>query len=87
MKLFFLLLLPLFAVAQFSREFLFNSFDGAKIHYDVGREGKPVVLLYEFMSSDKSPKRLSLGQLLVDAVLKVVVIILARFSDLPLRFE
>lgn len=60
--------------AQTSREPLFTSFDGTKIHYDTSGKGKPVVLLHGFISTSESWKRASVRQALVDAGFKVVTL-------------
>ena len=60
--------------AQTSREPLFTSFDGTKIHYDVLGEGKPVVLLHGFISNSESWKRAPVRQALADAGFKVVML-------------
>lgn len=88
MKLFFLVVLLFissFANAQTSREPLFTSFDGTKIHYDVLGEGKPVVLLHGFISNSESWKRASVRQALADAGFKVVMLDLRGngLSDKP----
>jgi len=88
MKPFFLILLLFssgFANAQTSREPLFTSFDGTKIHYDVLGEGKPVVLLHGFISNSESWKRAPVRQALADAGFKVVMLDLRGngLSDKP----
>lgn len=88
MKLFFLVVLLFissFANAQTSREPLFTSFDGTKIHYDVLGKGKPVVLLHGFISNSESWKRASVRQALADAGFKVVMLDLRGngLSDKP----
>ncbi len=77
MKLIFLvasLLLSIFVRAQTTREPLFTSFDGTKIHYDILGEGKPVVLLHGFISNSESWKRAPVRQALADAGFKVVML-------------
>ncbi|SFD33176.1 alpha/beta fold hydrolase [Spirosoma endophyticum] len=77
MKLFLFvisLLLSFLSRAQTSREPLFTSFDGTKIHYDVLGEGKPVVLLHGFISNSESWKRAPVRQALADAGFKVVML-------------
>lgn len=74
-----LILLALLAVggfvqAQTTREPLFTSFDGTKIHYDVLGEGKPVVLLHGFIGNGESWKRAPVRQALADAGFKVVTL-------------
>ena len=63
-----------FARAQTSREPLFTSFDGTKIHYEVLGEGKPVVLLHGFITNGESWKRAPVRQGLADAGFKVVTL-------------
>jgi pimeloyl-ACP methyl ester carboxylesterase len=79
------LLLSSFAHAQTTREPLFTSFDGTKIHYDVLGEGKPVVLLHGFISNSESWKRAPVRQALADAGFKVVMLDLRGngLSDKP----
>lgn len=60
--------------AQQTREPLFTSFDGTKLHYDVLGEGKPVVLLHGFIVNGESWKRVPIRQMLVDAGFKVVTL-------------
>lgn len=79
MKRIFLLSILIFgwvsrSPAQTSREPLFTSFDGTKIHYDVIGAGKPVVLLHGFISTSESWKRTPVRQALVDAGFKVVTL-------------
>lgn len=62
------------AQAQTSREPLFTSFDGTKIHYDILGEGKPVVLLHGFITNGESWKRAPVRQALADAGFKVVTL-------------
>lgn len=74
-----LLLLSLVALggfvrAQTTREPLFTSFDGTKIHYDVLGGGKPVVLLHGFITTGESWKRAPVRQALADAGFKVVTL-------------
>ncbi|GAB3020982.1 alpha/beta fold hydrolase [Spirosoma pulveris] len=71
--------------AQTSREPLFTSFDGTKIHYDVLGTGKPVVLLHGFISNSESWKRADVRQALADAGFKVVMLDLRGngLSDKP----
>jgi pimeloyl-ACP methyl ester carboxylesterase len=80
-----LLLLTSQVDAQTSREPLFTSFDGTKIHYDILGEGKPVVLLHGFISTSESWKRAPVRQALVDAGFKVVMLDLRGngLSDKP----
>jgi pimeloyl-ACP methyl ester carboxylesterase len=92
MKLFLLftgLLFSIFAHAQTSREPLFTSFDGTKIHYDILGEGKPVVLLHGFISTSESWKRAPVRQALADAGFKVVTLDLRGngLSDKPHNAE
>ncbi|GAB2579372.1 alpha/beta fold hydrolase [Spirosoma areae] len=68
------LLLSLSVCAQSSREPLFTSFDGTKIHYDVLGEGKPVVLLHGFITNGESWKRAPVRQALADAGFKVITL-------------
>jgi pimeloyl-ACP methyl ester carboxylesterase len=68
------LLLPFLSHAQASRDPLFRSFDGTKIHYDVIGEGKPVVLLHGFITNGESWKRAAVRQALADAGFKVVTL-------------
>ena len=74
----FLLIISLFisvlSRAQTSREPLFTSFDGTKIHYDVIGQGKPVVLLHGFISNSESWKRAPVRQALADAGFEVVML-------------
>ncbi|GAB3886827.1 alpha/beta fold hydrolase [Spirosoma agri] len=84
----FLLISLLFALAGYSqptREPLFTSFDGTKIHYDMLGEGKPVVLLHGFISTSESWKRAATRQALVDAGFKVITLDLRGngLSDKP----
>ncbi len=77
MKLFFLvasLLLSIYVRAQTTRDPIFTSFDGTKIHYDILGEGKPVVLLHGFISNSESWKRAPVRQALADAGFKVVML-------------
>jgi len=88
MKPFFLVVILFFssfARAQTSREPLFTSFDGTKIHYNVLGEGKPVVLLHGFISNSESWKRAPVRQVLADAGFKVVMLDLRGngLSDKP----
>ena len=69
-----LLLFPILVQAQTTREPLFTSFDGTKIHYDVLGEGKPVVLLHGFIVNGESWKRAPIRQALADAGFKVVTL-------------
>ncbi len=69
-----LLLIPVSLYAQTTREPLFTSFDGTKIHYDIIGEGKPVVLLHGFITNGESWKRASVRQSLADAGFKVVTL-------------
>ena len=69
-----LLALGGFARAQTTRESLFTSFDGTKIHYDVLGEGKPVVMLHGFITNGESWKRAPVRQALADAGFKVVTL-------------
>lgn len=62
------------ARAQTTREPLFTSFDGTKIHYDVLGEGKPVVLLHGFITNGESWKRAPVRQALADAGFNVVTL-------------
>ncbi|WP_229312177.1 alpha/beta fold hydrolase [Larkinella punicea] len=84
-----LLALPLISLAQSSREPLFTSFDGAKIHYEVAGEGKPVVLVHGFMGSSMSWQKAVLRQSLLDAGYKVVQLDLRGngLSDKPHTVE
>ena len=79
------LLLATLVHAQTTREPLFTSFDGTKIHYDILGEGKPVVLLHGFISTSESWKRSSVRQALADAGFKVVMLDLRGngLSDKP----
>ncbi|MBD2700543.1 alpha/beta hydrolase [Spirosoma sp. BT702] len=79
------LLITLGANGQTSREPLFTSFDGTKIHYDIIGEGKPVVLLHGFISNSESWKRSAVRQALADAGFKVVTLDLRGngLSDRP----
>ncbi|AUD02052.1 alpha/beta fold hydrolase [Spirosoma pollinicola] len=88
MKAFYLLVSLLvagFAHAQTTRDPLFTSFDGTKIHYDVLGEGKPVVLLHGFISNSESWKRADVRQALANAGFKVVMLDLRGngLSDKP----
>ena len=75
MKSFLVSLGLLFSIlVQNTREPLFMSFDGTKIHYDVLGKGKPVVLLHGFISNSESWKRASVRQALADAGFKVVTL-------------
>ena len=75
-----LLLLTLLTVGGFvraqitTREPLFTSFDGTKIHYEVLGEGRPVVLLHGFITNGESWKRAPVRQSLVNAGFKVVTL-------------
>lgn len=60
--------------AQTTREPLFTSFDGTKIHYDILGEGKPVVLLHGFITNGESWKRAPVRQALADAGFKVITL-------------
>lgn len=73
------------ANAQTSREPLFTSFDGTKIHYDIIGEGKPVVLIHGFISTSESWKRSATRQALADAGFKVITLDLRGngLSDKP----
>ncbi|GAB4022390.1 alpha/beta fold hydrolase [Spirosoma koreense] len=79
------LLSGVFVQAQTSREPLFTSFDGTKIHYDVLGTGKPVVLLHGFISTSESWKRAPVRQALADAGFKVITLDLRGngLSDKP----
>ncbi|MFC5407988.1 alpha/beta fold hydrolase [Larkinella bovis] len=68
----FWLVLPTAVLAQASREPLFTSFDGTKIHYEVTGAGKPVVLVHGFMGSGSSWQKAVLRQALLDAGYQVV---------------
>ncbi|GAB4019999.1 alpha/beta hydrolase [Spirosoma sp. KCTC 42546] len=84
--LFLLCLSTVFAVrAQSTRDPLFISFDGTKIHYDIIGEGKPVVLLHGFISTSESWKRAPVRQSLADAGFKVITLDLRGngLSDKP----
>lgn len=72
-------------VAQSTREPLFTSFDGTKIHYDILGEGKPVILLHGFISNSDSWKHAPVRQALADAGFKVVTLDLRGngLSDKP----
>ncbi|SOD93250.1 alpha/beta fold hydrolase [Spirosoma fluviale] len=88
MKYFFLVAGLLFSglvQAQTTREPLFTSFDGTKIHYDILGTGKPVVLLHGFISTSESWKRAEVRQALADAGFKVVMLDLRGngLSDKP----
>jgi pimeloyl-ACP methyl ester carboxylesterase len=88
MKSYFLvaaLLLSGFVRAQTSREPLFTSFDGTRIHYDVLGQGKPVVLLHGFISNSESWKRADVRQALADAGFQVIMLDLRGngLSDKP----
>ncbi|WP_461077166.1 alpha/beta fold hydrolase [Spirosoma flavus] len=88
MKVYLFVMCLLVAVAangQSSREPLFTSFDGTKIHYDIVGEGKPVVLLHGFISNSESWKRSAVRQSLADAGFKVVTLDLRGngLSDRP----
>lgn len=73
--LFILSFCPLWVTyAQTTREPLFTSFDGTRIHYDVLGEGKPVVLLHGFITNGESWKRAPVRQVLADAGFKVVTL-------------
>ena len=79
------LFLSVFVHAQSSRDPLFTSFDGTKIHYDVIGDGKPVVLLHGFITNGESWKRAPVRQALADAGFKVVTLDLRGngLSDRP----
>ena len=79
------LILSGFVQAQTSREPLFTSFDGTRIHYDILGQGKPVVLLHGFISNSESWKRADVRQALADAGFKVVMLDLRGngLSDKP----
>ncbi len=68
-----------------SREPLFTSFDGTKIHYDTIGRGRPVVLLHGFISNSTSWKRSAVRQALADAGFTVVTLDLRGngLSDRP----
>jgi pimeloyl-ACP methyl ester carboxylesterase len=72
-------------IAQSTREPLFTSFDGTRIHYDIVGEGKPVVLLHGFISNSESWKRAPVRQALADAGFKVITLDLRGngLSDKP----
>ncbi|GAB3541056.1 alpha/beta fold hydrolase [Spirosoma fluminis] len=74
LRLVVFLLVPVLSFAQASREPLFTSFDGTKIHYDVIGEGKPVVLLHGFITNGESWKRAAVRQALADAGFEVVTL-------------
>lgn len=71
---FSLLMVASWVQAQTTREPLFTSFDGTKIHYDVIGQGKPVVLIHGFITNGESWKRAAVRQSLVDAGFKVVTL-------------
>ncbi|MGA0556511.1 alpha/beta fold hydrolase [Larkinella sp. VNQ87] len=73
------------ALAQTTREPLFTSFDGTKIHYEVAGIGKPVVLVHGFMGSTQSWQKTVLRQALLDAGYQVVLLDLRGngLSDKP----
>ncbi|WP_405520542.1 alpha/beta fold hydrolase [Spirosoma sp. KNUC1025] len=79
------LVVALMGYAQPSRDPLFTSFDGTKIHYDMLGQGKPVVLLHGFISNSESWKRAPVRQALADAGFKVVTLDLRGngLSDKP----
>ncbi len=79
------LLLSFMTKAQSTRDPLFISFDGTRIHYDILGEGKPVVLLHGFISNSESWKRAPVRQALVDAGFKVITLDLRGngLSDKP----
>ncbi len=83
--LFLSLSISLFGRAQTTREPLFTSFDGTKIHYEILGEGKPVVLLHGFISNSESWRRAPVRQALADAGFKVVMLDLRGngLSDKP----
>ncbi|WP_420149988.1 alpha/beta fold hydrolase [Spirosoma sp.] len=88
MKLFLIVISVFSSLAgytQASREPLFTSFDGTKIHYDILGEGKPVVLLHGFISNSESWKRAPVRQALANAGFKVVTLDLRGngLSDKP----
>lgn len=74
LRLILLLLIASGLHAQPTREPLFTSFDGTKIHYDVLGEGRPVVLLHGFIVNGESWKRAPVRQALADAGFKVVTL-------------
>lgn len=68
-----------------SREPLFTSFDGTRIHFDTLGRGRPVVLLHGFIANSTSWKRAAVRQALADAGFKVVTLDLRGngLSDRP----
>ena len=60
--------------AQTTREPLYTSFDGTKIHYDVLGSGKPVVLLHGFINTGETWKRMPVRQMLADAGYQVITL-------------
>lgn len=68
-----------------SRDPLFTSFDGTRIHYDTIGRGRPVVLLHGFISNSASWKRAAVRQALADAGFNVVTLDLRGngLSDRP----
>jgi len=68
-----------------SREPLFVSFDGTRIHFDTLGRGRPVVLLHGFIANSTSWKRAVVRQALADAGFKVVTLDLRGngLSDRP----
>ena len=72
--LFVSFLLSVSTFAQTTRDPLFTSFDGTRIHYDVLGEGKPVVLLHGFITNGESWKRAPVRQALADAGFRVVTL-------------
>lgn len=67
-------LLASVAIAQHTREPLFNSFDGTQIHYDVVGQGRAVVLLHGFINTGETWKKTPVYQALIDAGFKVITL-------------